>query len=38
MEIGIAQVLPSFAFENTSDAQRYADEIALVLAHRWMSP
>ncbi len=32
MEIGIAQVLPSFAFENTSDAQLYADEIALAVA------
>ncbi|MBI2802051.1 MAG: LLM class flavin-dependent oxidoreductase [Gammaproteobacteria bacterium] len=32
MEIGIAQVLPSFAYNNLSDAQLYADEIALAVA------
>lgn len=32
MEIGIAQLLPSFAYQNLSDAQLYADEIQLAVA------
>ena len=32
MEIGIAQLLPSFAYDNLSDSQLYDDEIALAVA------
>jgi alkanesulfonate monooxygenase SsuD/methylene tetrahydromethanopterin reductase-like flavin-dependent oxidoreductase (luciferase family) len=32
MEIGIAQIMASFAYENVSDAQLYEEEIALAVA------
>jgi len=32
MEIGVAQLMPMFAYENLSEAQMYADEIALAVA------
>jgi hypothetical protein len=32
MEIGIAQLLPGFAYDNLTDAQLYNDEIALAIA------